>query len=170
MAEQTTHSSAPLRDEDFASLVITLDRVLDGWDAAHIPDCLGHRDPNPGNFLVGESCCRILDWAEAYIGPPFFTFEYFQQYHERQFRDATAFTDLKTAYYSKWICGFQRRSLVLATSASPLLAVFAYGAADEQWATPEIYHSHEKAAYYRSLTRRMWRLSLSMSNAAHSIA
>ena len=44
--------------------------------AIGMPDTLGHLDFNPGNILCSANQCVFLDWAEAYVGPTFLTFQY----------------------------------------------------------------------------------------------
>ena len=48
-----------------------------------IPDALGHLDLNPGNVIVSEGQCVFLDWAEAFVGHPFFSFQYLVEHFRR---------------------------------------------------------------------------------------
>ena len=163
-AEESDVSQRKLRENDIEILGARIEFALEMLERLDMPDCLGHLDPNPGNFIVASDSCRILDWAEAYVGHPFLTFEYIRQYHLRMDRDPRCQADLCTAYYSKWICGFDSRALLSATRLIPLLAVFVYAAASEDWAGPRLWRIPGRAAYYRSLLQRMWRLSPTLNN------
>ena len=64
-----------------------------------IPDALGHLDLNPGNVIVSEGQCVFLDWAEAYVGNPLFSFQYLVEHFRRMAGvDATAESGLTSAY------------------------------------------------------------------------
>jgi Phosphotransferase enzyme family len=154
MVQQVCIPPAPLSDKELNSLMLVIDRALAVLNSAGIPDCLGHLDPNPGNFLVSGQSCTILDWAEAYIGHPFFSFEYLLRYHCRQF-NRSAQNAFRTAYYALWICGFEAKDLALITSVMPVLAAFAYAVGTEAWTSPNIFQDHVRAAQYRSLVRTM---------------
>jgi hypothetical protein len=163
-AEENEDSRSNLSEKDIQTLGARIRSALEKLEQVDVPDCLGHLDPNPGNFIVASDSCRILDWAEAYVGHPFLTFEYLRQYHLRVNRDPGCQADLCTAYYSKWICGFDSEVLLSATRLIPFLAVFVYAAACEDWAGPRLRQIPGRAAYYRSLLHRMWRLSPTLNN------
>lgn len=165
MAHETDASAQKLDEQDLRKLGTLVEQALETLDATDMPACLGHLDPNPGNFILSTDSCRILDWAEAYIGHPFFTFEYLLQYHKRFFTDLRSQADLCTAYYSKWIFGFDRCSLISAAELIPMLAVFVYAAVAEDWTSPQIYQNPGKVRYYCSLVRKMWRLATSAPRA-----
>ena len=68
-----------------------------------IPDALGHLDLNPGNVIVSEGHCVFLDWAEAYVGNPLFSFQYLVEHFRRMAGvNVTAESGLTSAYAQKW--------------------------------------------------------------------
>jgi Phosphotransferase enzyme family len=125
----------------------------------HIPDALGHLDFNPGNILCSRDRCLFLDWAEAYIGPPLFTFDYLRVHLERIRPDDSEITSssMHRTYREVWSSVIPLSAIVEGQRLARLLAVFAYAAASEQWHEPETAYIPRTAAYYRSLTRLMQR-------------
>jgi hypothetical protein len=100
----------------------------------------------------------LLDWAEAYVGPPLLTFEYLIE-HLRRLQPEYEFlkSDLITAYQRYWqhslTCSEMKEGLAL----SPLLAAFAYAVSFPAWRDKAQDHNPATHAYLRSLTRRMKR-------------
>jgi hypothetical protein len=123
-----------------------------------IPDLLGHLDLNPGNVIVSEGQCVFLDWAEAYVGNPLFSFQYLLE-HFRSMAgvDATAESGLTSAYAEEWPSLVSPESLREALALAPMLAVFAYAAATAAWRDRARLQDPKFAGYLRSLTRRMHR-------------
>ena len=129
--------------------------ALSSWAQLHIPDSLGHLDFNPGNILCSPDQCVFLDWAEAYVGPPFFTLQYLREHltrlrHERSSSGA----DVVKAYYAKWRRFLSPETISTALDLAALVAVFAYAAGTAAWRNSTIPEG-SRAAYLRSLTRRM---------------
>jgi hypothetical protein len=121
-----------------------------------IPDTLGHLDFNPGNILCSAGQCVFLDWAEAYVGPPFLTFEYLRTHLVRtQREDVGLSADVINAYETKWRTVLSPEAVAVALNLAPVLAVFAYAAGTEGWRNPTLLREPRAAAYLRSLTRRM---------------
>jgi Ser/Thr protein kinase RdoA (MazF antagonist) len=120
-----------------------------------IPDALGHLDFNPWNILCSTDQCVFLDWAEAYVGPPFFTFEYLGAHMVRQRKHRKLATDVLKAYETAWRNALSVETFSTARSLSPLLAVFAYAAAAECWTDQTMMAEPWTADYLRALTRRM---------------
>src|SRR5262249_1784741 len=75
MAMQEKMQPAPLCPTELSQLGEWLKEALTEWTALPVPDTLGHLDFNPGNVLCSSERCIFLDWAEAYVGPPFMTIE-----------------------------------------------------------------------------------------------
>ena len=122
----------------------------------NIPDTLGHLDFNPGNILCSADQCIFLDWAEAYVGPPFFTFEYLHEHLARlRPEDVGLGTDVDKAYETKWHTILSPESVSAAQELTPVLAVFAYAVGTAAWRNPTPLQEPKTAAYLRSLTRRM---------------
>jgi len=123
-----------------------------------IPDALGHLDLNPGNVIVSEGHCVFLDWAEAYVGNPFFSLQYLVEHSRRMTgMNATAEAGLTRACAAEWQSLVSPENLASALAFAPMLAVFAYAAAYDTWSDEARLRDPMLAGYLRSLTRRMHR-------------
>jgi Ser/Thr protein kinase RdoA (MazF antagonist) len=121
-----------------------------------IPNTLGHLDLNPGNAIVSEDVCTFLDWAEAYVGPPFFSFEYLLQHFRRELGTTAALeTQFVNAYRTPWGQLLPDELISEALAFAPLTAVFAYAAGTNAWKDEEKLRDPKIAGYFRSLARRM---------------
>jgi hypothetical protein len=122
-----------------------------------IPETVGNLDLNPANVFVSPHKCTYLDWAEAYVGNPFFSFEYFLE-QSRRVPGASPGGEqgLTTAYWDRWRTVLSAADIATARHLSPLLAVLAYAVASgsDQQATGR---NSRQATYLRSLARRMKR-------------
>jgi hypothetical protein len=76
MKRQTKVPPPILGDKELLDLEERVCNALTRMHQLGIPETLGHLDPNPGNVIVSSGSCVFLDWAEAYVGNPFFTFQY----------------------------------------------------------------------------------------------
>ena len=123
-----------------------------------IPDALGHLDLNPGNVLISRLQCVFLDWAEACVGQPFFSFQYLLESF-RRITDVNMTHEprLITAYAQHWRPLISQESIVESLALAPLLAVFACAAGSEAWSDERRLRDSVTAGYLRSLTRRMKR-------------
>jgi hypothetical protein len=121
-----------------------------------IPDSLGHLDLNPGNVVCSADGCIFLDWAEGYVGPPFFAVEYLRA-HLLRIRSANTNLSVQVlkTYEARWRRILPPRTVAAAMDLAPLLAVFAYAAGSESWRKPALLQEANVAAYLRSLTRRI---------------
>lgn len=123
-----------------------------------IPDALGHLDLNPGNVIVSGNHSVFLDWAEAYVGNPLFSFQYFVEHFRRMAGpDATAESSLTSAYAEAWHSLVSPENLADAMAFAPVLAVFVYAVATDAWADQSSLQDPKVAGHLRSLTRRMHR-------------
>lgn len=123
-----------------------------------IPNTLGHLDLNPGNIIVSPHACVFLDWAEAYAGPPFLSFQYLLEHLRRAAgHDAATEAQLAAVYADQWRTVTSRRQIEEALSVAPLLAVFAYAAGSNVWSDETKLRNPQTAGFLRSLTRRMKR-------------
>lgn len=158
MGIQTKSPPRILTDSEIGILGDRLGAAFAELNECRLPMTLGHLDLNPGNIFVAPSRCCFLDWAEASVTHPFFTFEYFREHLRRRFPEARGVTDrIRAAYLHPWRSWFSSETLSRATTISPLLAVFAYAVAGEKWRSPEIFHNPAIAGYFRGLTRRAFR-------------
>ncbi len=153
--QEKTHPPA-LKRQQLRTLTAQTKEALLGWAALHIPDSLGHLDFNPGNILCSSEQCIFLDWAEAYIGPPFMTFEYFCE-HLHRMGHVQIDASLRRHYTRPWESLLSPALIAQAQILVPLVSVFAYAAAAEDWRDPVLLAQSGRAPYLRSLTRRMLR-------------
>jgi len=120
------------------------------------PDALGHLDPNPGNILVAAKQCAFLDWAEAYVGHPFYTFEYLLEHFRRAGNtDEALQQQLTDSYVEKWKQLLSPVVIAESLAVAPLLAAFVYAVALTR--DSQRLQDPKTAAYLRSLARRMSR-------------
>lgn len=156
MKQQSKVPPPALSREDFAELTVAIKDALHCLDALPIPDALGHGDFNPGNIIVGHERCTFLDWAEAQVGHPFLTFEYFLAHLRKDFQQfASIEKDLRAAYSVAWSAIASPGQIAEAYSYSPLVAVYAYAVSCQIWRDPERLKIPGFPGYLRSLTRRM---------------
>jgi hypothetical protein len=130
-----------------------------------IPDTLGHLDLNPGNIIVPPKGCVFLDWAEAYVGHPFFSLQYLLEHFRRLVgENPAAEVELTASYLAPWEQIVSPEFLTEAMTLAPLLAVFAYAAGTGIWTQPEKLTNPKLAGYLRALARRMNREADQLSN------
>jgi hypothetical protein len=123
-----------------------------------IPDALGHLDLNSGNAIVSPERCVYLDWAEAYIGPPFLTLEYFLQSFRRSFgRQSPQEDSVVEAYLTTWQRSAPSNHVRETWAISPALAVFAYAQRCLIAVEPYGMGTSRFTDYLRALLRRLKR-------------
>lgn len=158
MEQQSKTPPVVLTRKDLQLLGEHIQDALSLIDEIGIPEALGHLDLNPGNIFVAANECRFLDWAEAYIGHPFFTFEYLLEHFRRRFgTNPTLEAQFTAAYAEPWRRLLSSDEASQALSLAPLLAAFACAAGNDVWSDPEKRQRPNVAGYLRSLTRRMKR-------------
>ena len=103
MEEQPKVPPAILSRQELSLLKLRIKDSLTLLEDLRIPDTLGHLDLNPWNIIVSEDGCVFLDWAEAYVGHPFFSFEYLLQHFRRAIGADLHFeSQLVQAYKAPW--------------------------------------------------------------------
>ena len=123
-----------------------------------LPVALNHLDFNPGNILVDDHHCTFVDWAEAAIGHPFFTFEYLLEHFNRLYPQSLSHQAELTAEYARvWGRYAPQVDISHSLSLAPLAAVFAYATSSGIWHQAAHLSTPQTAGYLRSLTRRMKR-------------
>jgi hypothetical protein len=133
--------------------------------ALRIPDTLGHLDLNPGNIIVPPKGCMFLDWAEAYVGHPFFSLQYLLEHFRRIVRaNPASEAELTASYLAPWKHIASPEFLTEAMTFAPLLAVFAYAAGSGVWTQSQRLKNPKLAGYFRALARRMNREANQLSN------
>lgn len=123
-----------------------------------IPDALGHLDLNAGNIIVSENGYVFVDWAEAYVGHPFLSFEYLLEHFRHAIgADVAREAELVRSYNAPWEQVLPADVIAEALTLAPLAAVFAYAAGIDGWRNQERPIEPKAAGYFRSLARRMHR-------------
>jgi len=157
MELQSKPSPAPLKYQELMATKKKISEALEALGDGLVPNTLGHRDLNPGNVLASEQRCLFLDWAEAYIGPPFFTFAYLAEHLRRIHpNDLERQQSLRSSYVGPWTAFVSQAEIAAAFRVLPLLAAYTYAAGSLVWRGPGDL-PQSKAAYFRSLVRRMKR-------------
>lgn len=158
MAAQEKPTPAPLVESELVNLAEGLKESCALLESFGLPDSLGHLDFNPGNIFVCEDGCVFLDWAEGCVTNPLVTFEYLSEHMSRSGDEKPGTRErLATAYLRLWMSLCSHDDLRRALAVAPLIAVFAYAAANDFWRSPNLTHDPKRVGYFRSLTRRMHR-------------
>lgn len=156
MERQTKTQPAPLAQSELLLLRGRIAGALELLEALGVPETLGHLDLNPGNIVASPEGCVFLDWAEAYVGNPFFTFQYLVEHLYRTMgADSPIEARLIASYCQQWDTTVPSGTIEDALAISPLLAVFAYAVGSNTWQDEERLQEPTTAGYLRSLTRRM---------------
>ena len=158
MERQTKSLPAPLSREELRCLSAKVLGALAVLEETGIPNTLGNLDINPGNIVCSSAGCVFLDWAEAFVGHPFLTFQYLLEHFKRTFgQQHSQVTQLIVRYSCPWRAFASENDICRALEAVPLVAVFAYATGNDQWKDPGELQEPHVAGYLRSLTRRMER-------------
>ena len=157
MSQQTKEVPAPLSQDELRTLATQLKSLLTEFQEFDIPNALGHLDLNPSNIVVAANRCAFLDWAEAYVGHPFLTFDYLLQ-HLRRFQDQGLWeTAITSAYAQEWLALAAPTAIGQALALSPLIAMLVYAFSADGCRDPKHSFAPEVASYLRSLTRQIQR-------------
>jgi hypothetical protein len=155
MEQQTKATPRALSQHELAFLGEHIQNSLRLLKTSDIPDSLGSLDFNPGNVIASKNGCKFLDWAEAYVGHPFFTFAYLLEHFRRVVAIDTKLEEQLTASYTaQWKRLLPSAVIAESLTVAPLLAVFAY-AVGCGLCSEERLRDPENAGYLRALTRRM---------------
>ncbi len=158
MESQTKIPPAALSREELRCLSTRVREALAVLEETGIPTTLGHLDMNPGNIVCSPTGCVFLDWAEAFVGHPFLTFEYLLEHYRRTLgQDYSQEMQFVARYTSLWRAFVSESDIRWALEVAPLVAVFAYASGNNQWTDPQQLQESRAAGYLRSLTRRMER-------------
>jgi hypothetical protein len=158
MEKQTKTPPPVLPRSELTWLGEQIEEALSSSADLGIPDTLGHLDLNSGNVIVSEGQCVFLDWAEAYVGTPFLSFQYLVEHSRRVAgADFAAESGLTRAYAEEWQSFVSTESLQGALALAPMLAVFSYAASTDAWGDQATLQDPKVAGYLRSLTRRLHR-------------
>jgi len=165
MEGQTKVPPPILSREELDLLAVRIQDSLTLLSELGISDALGHLDLNPGNLIVSADGCLFLDWAEAYWGHPFFTFEYLLE-HFRSTVGANVVDEARLArsYIAPWEHLFPADLLHEALALAPLAAAFAYAAGADGWRDSKRLQDPKAVGYFRSLARRMNREAIQFTD------
>lgn len=156
MEQQQKTPPSTLDRNELRTLGRQIKDVLSDLAELDFPDTLGHLDFNPGNILCSADQCIFLDWAEAYVGPPFLTLEYLREHLLRLRPEGTNLdADVVKPYETTWRRIISPETVSPALDLAPVLAVFAYASGIEAWRDRAKLLEPKIAGYLRSLTRRM---------------
>ncbi len=156
MKQQRKIPPPTLSRKELSELSATLKEALQSLAALRISDTLGHSDFNPGNIIVGRERSVFIDWAEAHIGHPFLTFEYFLAHLRKDYPHLLPFeSDFRASYSQIWNSIASPERVAEACLFSPLVAVYAYAVSSGVWRDAERLKVPDVQGYLRSLTRRM---------------
>jgi len=156
MERQANPAPSPLSFADLDQLASRTCEALSRLHEDGVPDSLGHLDLNAGNIIARNGATVILDWAEACVGHPFFTFAYLLEYLRRTgHTSAATFSKLIRAYAKAWESRGDSQLLAKSLGLAIFLAVFVHAASTEPWRNPDRLVEPHTAGYYRSLARRM---------------
>lgn len=158
MKQQRRTSPAALADAALLELQGELEEALTAAERLAFSPVVGHLDFNPGNIIVSNQNCVFLDWAEAFVGPPFLTFEYFLQHFRHAWpHDSALEQRLTQLYCQRWRSILAPDSIREALDLAPLLAAFAFATNLDVSPNRSLPGDSPEKAYLRSLTRRMYR-------------
>jgi hypothetical protein len=139
--------------------------ALSALATSGIPEALNHLDFNPGNILVSDRHCTVIDWAEAAIGHPFVTFQYLLEHFTRNNRESRLRqAELTSSYAERWETLGSPIAISRGLTLAPLVAVFAYAVSSGIWRDPARLDNPKTAGYFRGLTRRMKREADALEN------
>ena len=156
MQQQPKTPPPTLDRKELLALGDRIGEAFDFLEALEIPETLGHLDLNPGNIVVSATKCVFLDWAEAYVGNPFLTFQYLIEHFRRSHpRDSSRECQVLESYAAPWSRILSRDAIHAGLTVAPLLAVFSYMCGTGLLSDGERLKQAEFAGYLRGLARRM---------------
>lgn len=156
MDEQTKIPPPALNRQELTLLKLRIQDSLTLLEQLRVPNTLGHLDLNPWNIIVCADRSVFVDWAEAYVGHPFLSFQYLLEHFRREFADGTELESrLIEVYKAPWQNLLPADVVAEALILAPLAAVFAYAAGTGVWRDTQRLKDQNLTGYFRSLTRRM---------------
>jgi len=156
--QQIQANCSALGQPDLLSLEHEIKTTLIELRNLNFPDTIGHFDINPGNVVLSSERCTFLDWAEGFVGHPFFTFQYFLEYFRRAFpNDDLSAARMTEGYASQWSSRATISEIREALSLSALGAVFAYALNSVAWRGAQAARDKQVVNFAASLTKHMER-------------
>jgi aminoglycoside phosphotransferase (APT) family kinase protein len=165
MEQQTRVPPPSLSQHELCRLEQRIQECLVLVQDLAVPDALGHLDLNPDNIITSPDRCSFLDWAEAYVGNPFFSFLNLLEHFRRTVAtDLVAERTLIRAYAEQWERVVSPVAIHEGLRLSSLLAIFAYATGINAWKAQDRLREPTTSGYLRSLTRRMTREANQLSD------
>lgn len=155
MASQTSTKVSPLDRCRLQEIGCLLKDAFSRMEEIQIPDALIHGDINSGNILFDGKRCVFIDWAEAYIGNPFSTFQqlYVQVARERNANEWCP--RMKSLYKRHWRDILAEPQVECAFALAPLLAIASCFYGRGTWLTSARCADPRFQSYARSIGRYM---------------
>ena len=126
MAQQISTRVPPIESKRLCELGNLLEEACGCMETLGIPDTIIHNDMNAGNILFDGSRAVFTDWAEAYIGNPFFTFHHLREYAVQADVSQVWASKMKTTYANHWGCLLSGSQIAHAVALCPPLAIASY--------------------------------------------
>ncbi len=159
MADQTSAKVEPITPIRLDELASLLCRASEAIESFGIPNTLIHNDLNPGNILFDGRNAVFIDWAEACIGMPWFTFHHlYTEVVERNETHANP-VQLKRAYLNHWRLFLDESQMERAFVLSRPLGIASYLFGRDPAFTSPLRHSSSVQRYARSLARHIDRIA-----------
>lgn len=150
-----------ITDAELADIEMILHQCIEAVSRGQVPNALGNLDLNSGNVIVSENRCAYLDWAEAYVGFPFLSFEYLLQSFRRFFGSGLAREhELVDTYLSLWESVVPHHVVRDSWAVTPVLAVFVYFLRCIDRCEAEILSVPGRVEYLSFLLRKLKRESV----------
>ena len=157
MEAQVRTKPRRLNAEELRATEVRLTETLHELETIATPDALNHFDLNPGNVIVCAHECKFVDWAEAAVGNPFFSFEYLLQHFVCALGDgAYAAAEFRKSYANVWRTVLSQSAIERTCELMPLIAPFAF-AVTLPWNETHGNAQSQFGGLLRSLARRMHR-------------
>lgn len=155
MALQTSTRAHPIESKRLCELSTLLEEACECVQTLGIPDALIHNDMNAGNILFDGSRAVFTDWAEAYIGNPFFTFHHLQAHAIQADAPHAWASKTKTTYANHWRCLLSDSQIARALALCPPLAIASYLCGQDTFFELSSRKDLRAQSYVRSLARHM---------------
>jgi Ser/Thr protein kinase RdoA (MazF antagonist) len=156
MERQTSSKVKPLSKHRLRELECILRDACCRVQHLGIPDTLVHSDLNAGNILFDGTRNVFIDWAGAYIGHPFVSFQHLCLHLPQDLHlDPNHLLQVKDLYKRSWRDWFTESRLDQAFALIPILAItyYLYGRGD--WLDTPWNGCSRIHGYRRSLARHI---------------
>ena len=159
MTRQTSNRVPPMPSDRLDALGLLLKKATIKLEMLCIPDAIVHNDINSGNILLDNSRVVFIDWSEACIGNPFFTFQNLLAYASESDEFGSWGPNITQIYVERWSSILSRDQIELAIILSRPLAIASYLLGrDPSFDAPFRQMEHVQS-YARSLARTMDRFA-----------